>query len=58
MSKTDAQRAAESRYRKKMRQVVVRFSPHDYDMWEHVRAMGGATYVKRLIREDMERHTP
>ena len=57
MSKTDAQRDAEARYRKKMLQVVVRFSPRDAKTWEHVRAMGGATYVKRLIREDMERHT-
>lgn len=56
MSKTDAQRAAEARYRKKMLQVIVRFSLSDAKTWEYVRAMGGATYVKRLIREDMERH--
>ena len=55
MSKSDAQRAAEARYRKKMHQVVVRFSPSDEATWRHVRAMGGATYLKRLIREDMER---
>ena len=54
---TDAQRRATERYRKKStKQIIVRFYPADMDVYEHLRAQDNmAGYVKRLIREDMER---
>lgn len=55
MSKSDAQREAEARYRKKMHQIVVRYSPSDVDIFEHIKANGGASYLKRLVAEDIER---
>ena len=55
MSKSNAQREAESRYRKKMHQIVVRYSPSDVGIYEYVKASGGASYIKRLVAEDIER---
>lgn len=55
MSKSDAQREAEARYRKKMHQIVVRYSPSDVGIYEYVKARGGASYIKRLVAEDIER---
>lgn len=54
---TEAQRRATERYRRKnTKQVIVRFYPGDMDLYEHLRAQPNmAGYVKRLIREDMER---
>ena len=53
-----AQAAASARYRKAhVNQIIVRFYPKERELYEHVRAQGEgmAPYVKRLIREDMER---
>lgn len=55
MSKSDAQREAEARYRRKMHQIVVRYSPSDIDIFEHIMESGGASYLKRLVAEDIER---
>lgn len=57
MAKTDAQRRATAKYtREKVTQKQVRFYPADRDILDYAEAQGAfATYVKRLIREDMER---
>lgn len=55
---TEAQRRAKARYEKEsVKQKVVRFYPTERDLTEWVDGCGEpfATYVKRLIREDMER---
>lgn len=57
MAKTEAQRRASAKYvRDHVRQKVVAFYPADSDLLEFAETRGAfATYVKRLIREDMER---
>lgn len=53
-----ARNRAASKYRKdKVKQVVVRLYPADADIEEHLDSIDEprATYIKRLIREDMER---
>lgn len=55
---SEAQRRATARYNKKNTvQKAVRFFPADADIaqWALSRGEPFATYVKRLIREDMER---
>lgn len=55
---TEAQKRASAKYDKKnMVQRVVRFSPHERDLLDHLDAQPNkAGYLKRLIREDMERN--
>lgn len=50
-------RATEKYRREKVTQAIVRFYPGDADLLEWLEKQGPrATYIKRLIREDMERH--
>lgn len=57
MAKTEAQRRASAKYvRNHVRQKVVAFYPADAELLSFADTRGAfATYVKRLIREDMER---
>ena len=57
MSQTEAQRRASLKYvRENVKQKVVAFYPADRELLEFAETRGAfATYVKRLIREDMER---
>lgn len=57
MALTEAQRRAQEAYRKKsVKQASIRFYPAETDIWEWLQAQENrAGYVKRLIREDMER---
>lgn len=54
---TDAQKRAKAKYEQKMVQKQVRFYPPDRDLveWCDRCSEPFAGYVKRLIREDMER---
>ena len=56
--KTDAQRRAENAYRRKTKQVVIRFYPNNPDdaaMYEWLKSHENATeYLKSLVRDDME----
>lgn len=54
---TEAQKRASAKYDKaNMVQRVVRFSPHERDILAYLDAQPNkAGYIKRLIREDMER---
>lgn len=59
MPRTDAQRRAKARYEQQsVTHKRVSFYPTERDLAEWCEASGEpfATYVKRLIREDMERH--
>ena len=52
--KTEAQKQAQARYRKKMKQVAIEFSPNEMDIYEYLDSKGGkAAYIKELIRKDM-----
>ena len=57
MATTEAQRRASAKYqREKTRQVNLKFSPHEMDMYEWLRAQPGTASgaVKALIRKAME----
>lgn len=55
---TDAQRRANAKYRKeRMKQVTVRFSPNEMDVYGFLRSHDNVSgYIKQLIRDDMEAH--
>lgn len=57
MSVSEAQRRASEKYRKeKVKQLATRFYPGEYDLYDWAKSQGNvAGYLKRLIREDMER---
>lgn len=55
---SEAQRRATRRYEKaNVKQKLVKFFPGDSDIlaWLESRPEGMSAYIKRLIREDMER---
>lgn len=55
MPETKAQRRANLKYRKRVKQLVLQFPP-DSPMWAWLEKHNPkATYVKELIRIDMER---
>ena len=57
MATSEAQKRANAKYRKhNVKNVTVAFYPNDKDIFEWLDSQGGrASYIKRLIREDMER---
>ena len=58
MAESESQRRASARYRKQStHQLAMRFFPTDEELWQRLCSMpeGKAAYVRRLIREDMER---
>ncbi|WP_072500610.1 hypothetical protein [Olsenella phocaeensis] len=59
MAVSDAQRRADAKYkRESTKTAVARFYPADADLWEWLCAQPNkAGYIKRLIREDMERRS-
>ena len=54
---SEAQKRASANYRKRnVKNVTVAFYPNDREVFEWLDSQGGrASYIKRLIREDMER---
>ena len=56
MSVSDAQRRATAKYQKeKMKQIAIRFSPNEMDVYNHIKAQENiAGYIKSLVREDMK----
>ena len=53
---TEAQKRAKENYRKKVKQILVEFTPNDADILEHLEKQPQkATYIKNLIREDMNK---
>lgn len=58
MAESDSQRRASARYKKQStHQLSMRFFPADEELWRRLCSMpeGKAAYIRRLIREDMER---
>lgn len=56
MPVSEAQKRANAKYRKKMRQITVRFSPNEMDLYEHIKTQPNvAGYIKELIRNDITR---
>jgi len=56
MPQTDAQRRADKKYKASLKRTLVTFYPAESDLWEWLDAQPNKQgYVKRLIREDMER---
>ena len=58
VARSDAARKADQKYKaEKTKQLVVRFYPADADILEHLQGQDSKQgYIKRLIREDMQRH--
>ena len=55
--KTDAQRRAENSYRKKTKQIVIRFYPSadDEELYAWLKSQENVTeYLKTLVRVDMQ----
>lgn len=54
---SEAQKRATAKYHKeKMKQLAIRFSPNEMDVFDHIKSQPNiAGYIKRLVREDMER---
>ena len=54
--KTDAQRRAENAYRKKTKQITIRFNPNEEDdeIYAWIKSRDNVTeYLKDLVRDDM-----
>lgn len=59
MPRSEALKRAQTKYvREKTKQVCVRFSAREMEVYDHIASQeeGMATYLKRLVREDMARH--
>lgn len=55
--RTDAQRRAENAYRKKTKQIIIRFYPTDNDekLYAWLKEKDNTTeYIKQLVRADMQ----
>lgn len=57
MAYSEAQKRATMKYQKeKMKQIAIRFSPQEMDVYDFIKSQDNiAGYIKRLVREDMER---
>lgn len=58
MSATEAQKKASAKYQKeKVSKMLLCFYPAESELYEWVKSQGNASgYIKRLVREDMERN--
>lgn len=60
MSKTEAQKRAQKKYDAKAKQLILRIYPPEQDILDKILEVsedgGYAPYIKRLIREDIERN--
>lgn len=56
MATSEAQKRAKAKYnREKMKQKIVRFSPNEMDLYEHLQKQPNQMgYIKSLIRKDMD----
>lgn len=54
---TEAQKKALDKYKAKVKRFTVDFPPSEQELWEHLQAQDKKqTYIKELIRADMEKH--
>ncbi len=55
MPDTPAQRRAKLKYNKKMKQLIVAFSPNEMELWDYLSTKENkAGFVKVLLRREME----
>ena len=53
---TEAQKRAKKKYRKKEKRLSIDFAPTEADLFAHIEKQPRkATYIKNLIRADMEK---
>ena len=53
---TEAQKRAKEKYRKKGKRLMLQFYQSEQDMIDHIEKQSAkATYIKNLIREDMNK---
>lgn len=53
-----AQRRAVEKYKKKVKRITIDFAPTEAELWEHIQSQEKKqTYIKNLIRADMERES-
>lgn len=56
MPMTDAQKRADAKYKREhTKTMTIRFFESDMGLLDHIKGHGGSTYVKSLVRDDMER---
>lgn len=56
---SEAQKRASAKYqREKMKQINVKFSPNETELYEWAKAQDGSAsgYIKRLIEEDIQKN--
>lgn len=59
MASTEAQKRASAKYQRlHTKQVNLKFSPNEMELYEWIQTQEGAasTYIKALVRADMERN--
>lgn len=58
MARDESLKNAQKRYAKAaIKQIVVKFSPQDHDLYEYVKSHDSmAAYVRKVLRADMERN--
>lgn len=53
---SEAQLKAVKKYKEKVKRITIEFHPTEAQMWDHIQNQPKKqTYIKNLIREDMER---
>lgn len=53
---SEAQRKAIQNYKQKLNRITIDFSPAEQELWEQIQKQPKKqTYIKNLIREDMEK---
>jgi hypothetical protein len=59
MNRTEAQKRADRKYKAKVKKMLLEFYPTDADLLEHLNKQDKKqTYIKNLIRKDMEKEQP
>lgn len=59
MASTEAQKRASAKYQRlHTKQVNLKFSPNEMELYEWIQAQEGAasTYIKALVRSDMDKN--
>lgn len=53
---SESQKKAVKNYKKKVKRITVDFYPTEEELWDHIQSQEKKqTYIKNLIREDMEK---
>ena len=59
MIRSEAQKRADRKYKTKVKKMLLEFYPTDADLLEHLSKQDKKqTYIKNLIRKDMEKEHP